>query len=236
MGVPAHPSEVRGWIAPALRVVLRVLTLPSTLILSPPRLPPHVTPADHLARSARRAMRVDTFIAGCLLVDIACLWYVAEGPADWRRAFAVGFVGWRVVDVLATVLRVCLFDEFDSRTHLYVHSSPTRVVVLGLVNYLELVVCFAGVYAFAPQLVVAAHAAPPVFDGPAGKGLHLSFATQLTVGYGDAYPVGWLRPVAWLQALAGLGLIALQIARYMAVVPPPHPDPADLPPPPTPPR
>jgi hypothetical protein len=228
MGVPAHPSEVRGWIAPALRIVLRVLTLPSTLILSPPRLPAHVTPADHLARSARRAMRVDTFIAGCILVDVACLWYVAEGPTDWRRWFAVGFVGWRVVDVLATVLRVCLFDEFDSRTHLYVHSSPTRVVVLGLVNYLELIVCFAAVYASAPHLV-STHADPPVFAGPAGKGLHLSFATQLTVGYGDAYPVGWLRPVAWLQSLAGLGLIALQVARYMAVVPPAHPEP-DLPP------
>lgn len=228
MGMP--PVAVRGWIAPLLRAVVRVLTLPSTLVISSPFIPATLSPADHLSRSARRAMKVDTFIAACLAADLGCLLWVAEGPADWRRAAALGFVGWRIVDVLATVSRVCLFDEYDRRTHRYAHSTPTRVVVLGGLNYLELGVCFAAVYAAAPHLMVAGPAPGPLFDEALGKALHLSFATQLTIGYGDIYPAGWLRPVAWFQAVAGVGLIALQIGRYMAVVPAPHLDPPDHPP------
>jgi hypothetical protein len=53
----------------------------------------------------------------------------------------------------------------------------------------------------------------------AGKpvtGFYLSVITQLTIGYGDVYPTGWLRVVAAIQGLVGALFIILVIARLVA--------------------
>jgi hypothetical protein len=80
----------------------------------------------------------------------------------------------------------------------------------------------AAIYGFGSELVTGS-GQPEVWlfgSHPAiEKCLHLSFITQITVGYGDFVPTGWLRPVAWLQSFAGLGVVALLIARYMTVLP-----------------
>jgi hypothetical protein len=51
------------------------------------------------------------------------------------------------------------------------------------------------------------------------QALHLSVVTQLTIGFGDLAPTGWLRPIVWLQGGSGLALIALFITRYLSMLP-----------------
>ena len=47
-------------------------------------------------------------------------------------------------------------------------------------------------------------------------GFYLSVITQLTIGYGDVYPTGWLRVVAAIQGLVGALFIILVLGRLLA--------------------
>jgi Ion channel len=122
-------------------------------------------------------------------------------------------------DILAVTVRASLFDEFHEQKQQPVLSAPSRVVVLGLINYFELILCFAGIYASAPDLLRTENNSIEWCLEPIEKPVHFSFITQLTIGYGDLYPTGWLRPICWLQGFSGLGITALLIARYIAAVP-----------------
>jgi hypothetical protein len=201
----------------------------SIFLLGPPLIPGDYTEEQWHEKSEQRSRRVDTFVAICLVAEILCLLLLCRHLRPAIARLALAFVVWRVIDILATDLRVSLFESFDRRRDTernkdlrYVYSSPSRVIVLGVINYLELIVCFAAIYAFGADHVTAdlrpatwLFASNPVIE----KCLHLSFVTQITVGYGDLVPNGWLRPVAWLQCFAGLGIVALLIARYMTVLP-----------------
>jgi hypothetical protein len=48
-------------------------------------------------------------------------------------------------------------------------------------------------------------------DGAVGAltGFYFSFITQLTIGFGDVYPIGWLRIVAVIQGLTAALFVLL---------------------------
>jgi Ion channel len=191
----------------------------STRLLGTPKVGENDTEEQRLAYSQSRSQLVDTFVVACFVTDVVCFGLIC-GKMTCAWWLAVVFIVWRMVDLLATAVRVSLFDEFDKRTERYVYSTPIRPVVLGIMNYVELVVCFAAVYAINPGLILSSDKDLSWLVSPSvERPLHLSFMTQLTVGYGDLYPDHWLRPVTWLQGCAGLGVIVLLIARYMAIVP-----------------
>ena len=213
MSVPTKAWGIRGWITPCVRSVVVALTSFETLFLGAPLIPGHYTEEQWHEMSERRSRRVDTFVAVCLLLEIGCFVWVCRTTT--LRWVALAFVIWRIIDILATDVRVSLFEGFDRRRDpelgrdlRFVYSSPSRVIILGVINYLELIVCFAAIYGFGSALVTGSGLPEVWLFGryPAiEKCLHLSFITQITVGYGDFVPTGWLRPVAWLQSFAGLG-------------------------------
>jgi ion channel len=47
-------------------------------------------------------------------------------------------------------------------------------------------------------------------------GFYFSFITQLTIGYGDVYPVGWLRYVAVIQGLTAALFVLLVFGKIVA--------------------
>ncbi len=137
-------------------------------------------------------------------------------------------VSWRIVDVVAADIKMCIFDPFDQAVRLgqnqkrYVSTTPTRVILLGILNYIELLVSFACIYCFDNKLIAQTSTTIGWETGSLGvleRALHLSIVTQLTIGFGDLAPTGWLRPVVWLQGGSGLALIALFITRYLSMLP-----------------
>lgn len=136
------------------------------------------------------------------------------------RDVSVVFLAWRIVDVLATDIKISLFDHYAKRPKRYVYSWPSRVIILGFINYLELIICFAGIYAFDVCLLTdSTQHLGWIVNETAEKALHLSLATQVTVGYGDIVPTGWLRSASWAQMFAGLIVIVLLVGRYLALLP-----------------
>ena len=53
-------------------------------------------------------------------------------------------------------------------------------------------------------------------------GFYFSFITQLTIGYGDVSPKGWLRLVVVLQGLIGFLFVVSVLVRAIAALPPVH--------------
>jgi hypothetical protein len=90
-------------------------------------------------------------------------------------------------------------------------ASHVQLVVFAFVNIVELYVCYGVVYA---ADYMRLHG-----SGQPATGFYLSVITQLTIGFGDVYPTGYLRAVAAAQGLLGLAFFILDFARVVASLP-----------------
>jgi len=157
----------------------------------------------------KRARNVEYFIAACALLDVAAF-VSTSSPASITRAVAVAWACLRVIDILQATVNVTLFDELRERTDRRV-TATVRLVILAFVNYLELIICFATIYASALQNLAGAKSQ---WDAA-----YFSVVTQLTIGYGDITPRGSLRAVVAFQAIASLAFVGLVFVRALAALP-----------------
>jgi len=92
-----------------------------------------------------------------------------------------------------------------------------RTLALAIINYVELALCFGIIYGFnSGSLNDSAHPHQPTQPI---IGFYFSIITQLTIGYGDVSPTGWLRAVAAIQGLVGAFFIILIFARIVTSLP-----------------
>ena len=153
---------------------------------------------------------VDSYVGVWLLFEIASAAYVC-----WYSKFA--YLGGillilmvlRIVEIIQVTVNVSLFHRLSpSRV-----ASVVRILVLAGVNFLELALCFGFIYA----LHFESLGGTGLF-GPA-SGYYVSFMTQLTNGYSDIFPVGWLRLVAVLQGLLSFAFVILVIGHSISSLP-----------------
>jgi hypothetical protein len=195
-----------GWITPVLHKISFWATWPRRCCIGDRLLIDH-SEANIAAESRRRARRADTFVAVCLFLDLAAVLMIDRfrPPGIW---LATPFLAWRISDVMFTALHDTLFGEFFRESHSVVNRVPARVVTLGLLSYLELVLCFGGIYSGWPEFIQA-------HDKDFLTPFHLSFITQLTIGYGDVFPLRALRMVTWVQGMCSIVLLVFLIDKYL---------------------
>ena len=126
---------------------------------------------------------------------------------------------WRIVDIVQLNVNKTVFDSLRTGIE-YQQASTVRSLVLAVLNYLELLVCFGILYCLSPALLVdtALQTRPPIAD--AADAFYFSVVTQLTVGYGDIVPRGAGKLVAALQAILGFGFALIILGRVVNVLPP----------------
>jgi hypothetical protein len=203
-------QTANGWLTPLLEKIVRAGTwLSVSIIIGSPYLSDE---ADIVVESNRRAKKVDTFIVICFLVSSFLIALIHIIAIEAVRYIAVLFFAWRISDVVCAAIRVILFDRISYPGKNRVVSTKARIVTLGFLNFIELGVCFGGIYSCFPQLIYSDHR-------DFLQAFHLSFISQITIGYGDVYPLGWLRPVTWLQGLSGIIILTLLVARYIGLLP-----------------
>jgi hypothetical protein len=203
-------TEAQGWITPLVRNSVYCLTWPSKKIIGYGS-----GGEDEVQEAASNAKRVDTFVAICALLSLLSFAVLTQASANRTvRWFGILFCVWRVIDISATAARMTLF-KFSFEPNAAV-ASHVRVIVLGLVNYLELSVCFAVFYSAIPCYIHVPSPEASDWFAP----LYFSAVTQLTIGYGDLYPVGPARAIAVVQAFVGVILIVLLVARFISVMKP----------------
>jgi hypothetical protein len=142
-----------------------------------------------------------------LAVGVSCL-----GPwSSFVQVSLAVIMSLRIVEIIQVSINVTVFDASRGRADEGV-ASRIRMLTLAGINFVELLLCFGTIYACNYQKL--AHAGTPV------TAYYFSIITQLTVGYGDVYPTGWLRLVAAAQGLFGTLFLVFAVARMVASFPP----------------
>ena len=118
----------------------------------------------------------------------------------------------RIIEIIQVTVNASIFDAINNRPDNLV-ASKARMVILSLINFFELVICFGIIYALNFSLLSSEEAFPKV------SSFYFSTITQLTIGYGDLSPTSYLMIVASLQGLLGLLFVVLVFARFIAVLP-----------------
>ena len=209
----SEQHALRGWITRLVGWVCGLLTRPSEWVTRP-RLP-EPTGGEGYGKIAHRVRKVDNWVAFCFVTEIVAFVLVTtlRTTCPLLCYGIITLVGLRILEIAAKAFRVGVFDQLDAPPQKkYVVASVDRVVVLGLVNYLELIVTFATIYAFNRDSIVGA----TDWFAP----IYLSAISQLTIGYGDIHPGYWLRPVAVIQGLMALSILVVLVARFVAALPP----------------
>ncbi|MHB9035648.1 MAG: potassium channel family protein [Armatimonadota bacterium] len=195
-----------GWITLFVWGLTIVLTKPFALFYE--WRPDALNRGYDKAYASGRLIKVDIFVTSCLVIECALFaWAVSSNWALWIP-MTLAFI--RVADIVATAIRISLFDPLELKADRVAFvASHARIVILSMINYAELILCFAIVYASAPHLI-----APGLRDW--FDPIYFSTVSQLTVGYGDLQPIGWLRAVVCVQVLSGLTLLSILLARFMS--------------------
>lgn len=161
----------------------------------------------------RRARAIELYMLTWIAVEGVLVWLMLAGPwpSLWVRCGICITASVRIVEIVQVTVNATLFDSLGSSSigmHVALHA---RMVVLAAINFIELLVCFGIFFGTEPALIEGG-------SGPA-TGLYLSVMNQLTIGYGDVSPMGWLRVVAVTQGLIGALFIVLVFGRFVASMP-----------------
>ncbi len=164
---------------------------------------------DPHGSTVRRSRRVELYIIAWFAVEAALLASVASGillPAVLVRVV----LAVRVMDIFQSSVNMSVFDQLRTDKQVVI-SSAVRTLVLGFLNYIELLVCFGLIYTTLDSSLV----------GSTGwmDDIYFSVVTQLTIGYGDIRPIGWARFVSVAQGLISVAFTILILGRIVAVLP-----------------
>ncbi len=166
----------------------------------------------------RRARTIEYYMIGCVVTEIllcvVVLWpREANGLSRLWVSLVVAIATIRILEILQVTVNVAVFDRLKGRPDKKV-ASFVRLVVLSFVNFLELCVCFGLVYASNWHQLKGA--------GQPATGFYLSAITQLTIGFGDVYPTGYLRAFSAFQGIISLLFAALVFSRFVGTLPQIH--------------
>jgi hypothetical protein len=181
-----------------------------------PVLKPHgsITAADVADESfvVRRATALEWYILGWVAVEGAVVATLLAGVTwpEWARPVLYLLVGIRIVEILQKAFAVTVFARLSRRTDDSIVSAP-RMVFLAFVNFAELAACFGTIYALDLARLQGA-------DGVVAA-YYFSLITQLTIGFGDIVPTGYLRLVVVLHGAVAVAFFTLVFARLMTALP-----------------
>jgi Ion channel len=144
----------------------------------------------------------EKYVLICLLIEILiALAFLA--PSTGHSSIAAWVVG-----ILAVIRIVEIVGRIVDVTEVI---SPPRTLILAGINYFELALCFGVLYASNYQSLNGASRPITAF--------YFSIITQLTIGYGDVSPRGWLRLVVVVQGMLSALFIITVFARAIAALP-----------------
>lgn len=172
--------------------------------------------AELWALTVQTARRRDLYIGIWLCAEcvLTCIAWAAGNPRGGALWFVPVLAGLRVVDIMQTSVNIAVFDQIRV-TGVHRVASLVRTLVLTAINFLELIVCFALIYWSGLGALTFQQVPATRFT----EALYFSAITQLTIGYGDITPGGWLRGVAVSQGLAAYFFTLLMVGRVVSLLP-----------------
>lgn len=162
-----------------------------------------------LAKERSRA--IEYYICCCVIVEIILVVVVCVYTwPSWGMILLAIFPSLRIVEIIQVTVNVTLFDALITHSD-ELAASRARLLILSGINFLELVICFGIIYA---MNITYLHGAENPWIA-----FYFSSITQLTIGYGDMYPTGWLRIVVPVQGIMNTLFVILVFGRLMTSFP-----------------
>ena len=213
--------RTRGWITPRVEKLAKKCCWFGEWYAGPRKY------RDEKATS-ERAIKVDTYIA---------LWLVAELVAFVVVSLCAGLSPYHcfklmVILVSCIVIAIRLIEIPAYAIHSTVEdkeylkgdegkvASAQRMVLLGFVNFIELIAAYAVIYAAARSYGMLTRGPGVTLPLDWFDPLYFSASTELTIGYGDITPTGLLRAIAMFQTFSSLILLVVIVSRYVSYLSP----------------
>jgi hypothetical protein len=145
---------------------------------------------------------VGWFVFALVISVAVCLLYDCVVAVRWLAYLLAALVYLLApLQVLEIIERTMTVDFSDV-------VSTQRSLVLAAINYVELMLWFGLIYALNYQFLKGA--------GQPATAFYFSVITQLTIGYGDVFPTGWLRIIAAAQGLIGALFVIVVLGRAVS--------------------
>jgi potassium channel LctB len=174
----------------------------------------HATPEARLRAARRRGRRVEAYLGAWLAIEAAAVILGTRCRNPWVTGAFLALMAGRILDIIQITGNVALFDRLKINWRYYYVENTVRTILLSLVNYVEFIVGFGFIYCVAGRggKWLAFRESP--FDG-----YYFSGVTQLTIGYGDIVPAGWIKYLALMQGFLGFLYTILILGRFIALLP-----------------
>lgn len=115
----------------------------------------------------------------------------------------------RLIDILQVNVNMILFDGLRFKQNLIAKYS--RAIILLIWNYIELIIIFGYIYFVFKNNLCGYKSIIDTY--------YFSTITQLTIGYGDLHPIGWLKFISGIQGIIGTLFLVLIIAKVINLLP-----------------
>jgi len=189
-----------GFVLPGVVLLVEFAMIPTRLLAGPQEPASDVREEEREEYYRKRALKIDTLV--CLRVLLAVLALLFTPQNLWGKCVVVMLWLCSVTNIVAAVIHYGIVEGRPAR----VFSIP-RVIVLSLLNYLEVILWFAVIFATCGRFNVG-HLGP--LDA-----IYFSGATVFTVGYGDIVPLGGTRLLALLEVSVGVLILVILIGRML---------------------
>lgn len=216
------PSELRGWITPC---VIRMVTFFCSFGEKIYGSHPDAQKRQYDYVWVRwRSWAVDGYVAFWFLFELwsyIVVWLLvpagicgAGGFGPFISLVLTCVTTLHLIETISYSVRLSVFARTLSPDKAPAVASHPRLIVLGMVNYLELSLVCGCWYAWAPHLIGGER--PIDWFDP----LYMSMAAQLTIGFGDRFPKGILRPLVCLQGILAVVLLVIVVGRLIGQLSP----------------
>jgi potassium channel LctB len=174
----------------------------------------HADTASRLSAARRRGRRVEAYLGVWLAIETVAVVFGTTCRNPWITGIFTVLAAGRILDIIQITGNISLFDRLKINWRYYYLENTVRTVLLSLVNYLEFILCFGFIYCVAGR-----GGRLLLFPESAFDGYYFSGATQLTIGYGDIAPHGWVKYLALFQGFLGFLYAILILGRFISLLP-----------------
>ncbi len=186
-------------------------------LFSPTRVEIHASYTDvgERRRAARsRGRRIEAYLLVWILIEASAIAFGTLCRNPWVTYPFLGAALLRIADIIQITGNHSLFDRLKFRWRHYIIENAVRTILLSLINYVELIVCFGYIYCVIGRNDDLLRFKDSPFDG-----YYFSGATQLTIGYGDITPSGPVKYLALFQGFIGFIFTILILGRFISLLP-----------------
>jgi hypothetical protein len=169
--------------------------------------------SDRRLAARVRGRRIETYLGAWMAIEACLVGFgtLAHSPYVTYPFLALAVL--RIADIIQITGNHSLFDRLKFSWRHYHTESTVRTILLSLINYVELVICFGYIYC-----VLGRGRLLPLEESPF-DGYYFSGVTQLTIGYGDINPHGAVKYLALFQGFIGFLFTILILGRFISLLP-----------------